>query len=56
MKYIGLILLLIGAFIAYPAKKIAAALKKEDENFVIKLKAAGLFLVVIGAVLTVTSI
>ena len=56
MKYIGLCLLLAGALIAYPAKKIASALNKEDESFVLKLKAAGLGLAVIGAILAVISI
>ncbi len=53
MKYAGLILLLIGAGIAYPAKKIAAMIKKEEpsETDVLKFKLIGFGLVIAGTVL-----
>ena len=53
MKYIGLMLMLIGAGIAYPAKKIAAVVKKEEptDADVLKIKAAGFVILIIGVVL-----
>ena len=56
MKYIALILVLIGAVLAYGAKKIADKLiaEKRDvtENDIIKIKLLGLGFVLIAAVIT----
>ena len=56
MKYISLILVLIGAVLAYGAKKIADKLiaEKRDvtENDIIKIKLLGLGFVLIAAVIT----
>ena len=51
MKYVGLILLLLGAAISYPAKKIAEKIKDEPaEGDVLKIKVFGFALVIIGVV------
>ena len=52
MKIFGLILLLLGAGISYPAKKIAEKIKTEpSESDVLKIKLCGFALALIGAVL-----
>lgn len=52
MKYLGLVLLLLGAGISYPAQKIAAKIKEEPAGTdVLKIKAVGLVIVIIGVVL-----
>ena len=52
MKYIGLILLLLGAALSYPAKRIAEKIKEEPaESDVLKIKVTGFILVIIGVAL-----
>ena len=52
MKYVGLILLLLGAAISYPAGKIAEKIKTEPSGSdVLKIKLCGFALVIVGVVL-----
>ena len=52
MKYVGLILLFLGAVLSYPANKIADKIKEEPtEADVIKIKTIGFVIVIIGAAL-----
>ena len=51
MKYVGLILLLLGAALSYPAKRIAEKIKGEPtEADILKIKVIGFVLVLIGVV------
>ena len=54
-RIVSLILVVIGACISYPAKKIAYKIKGEDatESDVLKIKITGLVIVIIATIIAI---